>query len=289
MTTIAQWAEGARPRTLGAAVSPVLVGTAAASLGGPTIWWRAAAALVVALALQVGVNYANDYSDGVRGTDANRKGPLRLTASGVASPAAVKRAAKLAFGLAGVVGLALSLAADWRLLIIGAAAIAAASLYTGGPRPYGYSGWGEVMVLVFFGFVATAGSAYVQVDRVPAEAWWGSLAVGLPACAILLANNLRDVETDRAAGKRTLVVRIGLAGGRRLFVFSLIGAIAAVVAIGVSHPWALIGLAAAPLADEPVRLATTRSDAPSLVRVLVTTARFQIVLAVLLTIGLAVS
>lgn len=289
MTTIAQWAEGARPRTLGAAVSPVLVGTAAASLDGPTIWWRAAAALVVALALQVGVNYANDYSDGVRGTDANRKGPLRLTASGVASPAAVKRAAKLAFGLAGVVGLALSLAADWRLLVIGAAAIAAASLYTGGPRPYGYSGWGEVMVLVFFGFVATAGSAYVQVDRVPAEAWWGSLAVGLPACAILLANNLRDVDTDRAAGKRTLVVRIGMAGGRRLFVFSLIGAVAAVVAIGVSHPWALIGLAAAPLADEPVRLATTRSDAPSLVRVLVTTARFQIVLAVLLAIGLAVS
>lgn len=289
MTTLAQWAEGARPRTLGAAISPVLVGTAAASLDGPTIWWRAVAALVVALALQVGVNYANDYSDGVRGTDANRKGPLRLTASGVASPAAVKRAAMLAFGLAGVVGLALSLAADWRLLVVGAAAIAAASLYTGGPRPYGYSGWGEVMVLVFFGFVATAGSAYVQVDRVPAEAWWGSLAVGLPACAILLANNLRDVDTDRVAGKRTLVVRIGVGNGRRLYVFSLIGAIAAVVAIGVSHPWALLALGAAPLADEPVRLAATHSDAPSLVRVLVTTARFQIVLAALLSIGLALS
>src|SRR5919106_6365183 len=156
MTTAAEWFQGARPRTLGAAISPVLVGTAAAyAETEDIIWWRAGAALVVSLALQVGVNYANDYSDGVRGTDARRAGPLRLTASGVAAPAAVRNAAVAAFGVAGVVGLALAIAVDLRLLIVGAAAIAAAALYTGGPRPYGYSGFGELSVLVFFGLVAT--------------------------------------------------------------------------------------------------------------------------------------
>lgn len=286
MTSVPQWVQGARPRTLGAAVSPVLVGTAAASLDGPTIWWRACAAMLVAVAMQVGVNYANDYSDGVRGTDAERRGPLRLTASGVAAPAAVRRAAMLAFGVAGVTGLALSLAADPRLLVVGAAAIAAGALYTGGPRPYGYSGWGEVMVLAFFGFVATAGSAYVQVDSVPSAAWLGALATGLPACGILLANNLRDVETDRVAGKRTLVVRFGTAAGRVLFFSCLAGALAATAAIGMSHRWAFLGLVATPLAIIPARLVARRSDAASLVRALVGTVLFQVVLAVLLASGL---
>jgi 1,4-dihydroxy-2-naphthoate polyprenyltransferase len=287
MTTAAEWVQGARPRTLGAAISPVLVGTGAAyAEADDVIWWRAGAALVVALALQVGVNYANDYSDGVRGTDARRAGPLRLTASGVAAPAAVRNAAVLAFGLAAVFGLALAVAVDLRLLVVGVAAIAAAALYTGGPRPYGYSGLGELAVLVFFGFVATAGSAYVQIERVPAVAWWGALAVGLLACAILLANNIRDIDSDRAAGKRTLAVRTGAPVARALFAACIAIAFLAVVGVGVLEPPALIALAAMPLAVVPVRTVATRTDPPSLVGALVGTARLQLVVAVLLTLGL---
>jgi 1,4-dihydroxy-2-naphthoate polyprenyltransferase len=290
MTTAAEWFQGARPRTLGAAISPVLVGTAAAYAEAERVtWWRAGAALVVALALQVAVNYANDYSDGVRGADADRVGPLRLTASRVAAPAAVRNAAVIAFAVAAGAGLALAIAADLRLLIVGIVAIAAAALYTGGPRPYGYSGLGEVAVLVFFGIVATAGSAYVQLERVPATAWWGSLAVGLLACGILLANNIRDVDTDRAAGKRTLAVRIGARRARALFVGCIAGAFVAVAAVGALEPPALIALAAVPLAVPPVRLALTRSDPPSLVAALVGTARLQLVVAVLLTVGLVTS
>jgi 1,4-dihydroxy-2-naphthoate octaprenyltransferase len=287
MTTAAEWVAGARPRTLGAALSPVIVGTAAAYADSDTvIWWRAVAALVVALALQVGVNYANDYSDGVRGTDTKRAGPLRLTASGVAAPAAVRNAAALAFGVAAVVGLALAIAVDLRLLVVGAVAIAAAVLYTGGPRPYGYSGLGEVAVLVFFGFVATAGSAYVQLERVPTAAWWGALAVGLLACAILLANNIRDIDTDRVTGKRTLPVLMGAPAARGLFVGCLAGAFVAVAAVGVLYPPALIALAALPLAVQPVRLVMTRRDTPSLVAALVGTARLEVIVAVLLALGL---
>jgi 1,4-dihydroxy-2-naphthoate octaprenyltransferase len=290
MTSAAKWVQGARPRTLGAAISPVLVGTAAAYADAErVIWWRAGAALVVALALQVGVNYANDYSDGVRGADADRVGPLRLTASRVAAPAAVRNAALIAFAVAAAAGLALAIAVDLRLLVVGVVAIAAAALYTGGPRPYGYSGLGELSVLVFFGVVATAGSAYVQLERVPATAWWGSLAVGLLACAILLANNIRDVDTDRAAGKRTLAVRIGARRARALFVGCVAGAFVAVAAIGVLEPTALIALAAVPLAVPPVRLVMTRSDPPSLVAALVGTARVQLVVAVLLTVGFVTS
>jgi 1,4-dihydroxy-2-naphthoate polyprenyltransferase len=287
MTTAAEWFQGARPRTLGAAISPVLVGTAAAYADTEDIvWWRAAAALVVALALQVGVNYANDYSDGVRGTDARRAGPLRLTASGVAAPAAVRNAAVAAFGIAAVAGIALALAVDLRLLAVGLACIAAAALYTGGPRPYGYSGLGEVAVLVFFGFVATAGSAYVQLERVPASALWGGLAVGLLACAILLANNIRDIDGDRASGKRTLAVRTSVRAARVLFAACVVAAFLAVVAVGVLEPPSLIALAAIPLAVVPVRLVVTRRDPPSLVAALVGTARLQLAVAVLLSVGL---
>jgi 1,4-dihydroxy-2-naphthoate octaprenyltransferase len=288
VTQVRLWFEGARPKTLGVAVAPVLVGTAAGALGESIRWGRALAALVVALALQVGVNYANDYSDGVRGTDQNRRGPVRLVASGLASPAAVRNAAALSFGVAAVVGGVLSLVVAPWLLLLGVAAIVAAVTYTGGPKPYGYLGLGELMVLVFFGFVATLGSAYVQYRTLPAEAWWGALAVGLPACGILLANNVRDVPTDTSAGKRTLAVRIGAARARRLYAACLAGALVAVAACAFWHPWALLALAAAPLAVQPARLVLTRSDPPSLVAALIRTVRFQLVLAVLLTVGLRI-
>jgi 1,4-dihydroxy-2-naphthoate polyprenyltransferase len=281
--------QGARPRTLGAAVVPVVVATALASTDAPTIWWRATAALGVALALQIGVNYANDYSDGVRGTDVNRRGPMRLTATGVASPRAVRTAALIAFACAAVIGLALSLAVDWRLLMVGVASIAAAALYTGGPRPYGYSGLGEVAVLCFFGIVATLGSLYVQLKGVPAPAWLAAFAVGLPAVAILLVNNLRDVETDKVAGKRTLAVRIGASRTRVMFVGALLAALAFTIALGATHPWALLGLLAAPLVLPPIAIVRQRSDPPSLVRALVATARFQLVLGALLAVGLEIS
>ncbi len=284
------WLAGARPRTLGAAVAPVIVGTCAAVADADdVILWRAFAALAVALALQIGVNYANDYSDGVRGTDRQRVGPLRLTASGLAAPEAVRAAAIASFGIAALVGLSLVVAVGPELLLVGAASIAAAALYTGGPKPYGYLGLGEVMVLVFFGFVATAGSAYVQLERVPAAAWWGSLAVGLLACAILLANNVRDVPTDRVAGKRTLAVRIGERAARRLFVACLAGAFLAVVVIGIAQPWALLALGAAPLAVNPARLVLTRSDPPGLVAALIATSRLELIVAVLLGVGLCLS
>jgi len=284
------WIAGARPRTLGAAVAPVMVGTAAAYAdAGSIIWWRAAAALVVGLAMQVGVNYANDYSDGVRGTDKDRKGPVRLTATGLATPTAVRNAAALAFGVAAAAGLALAIAVDLRLLIVGALAIAAAALYTGGPKPYGYSGFGEVAVLVFFGFVATAGSAYVQDAHVPAAGWWGSLVVGLLACAILLANNIRDVPTDTQTGKRTLAVRIGVPRARRLFVACIVGSYAAVGVIAISQPWALLGLVTMPLAVRPVQLVSTGHDPPSLIAALVATSRLEVLTASALAIGLTLS
>jgi 1,4-dihydroxy-2-naphthoate octaprenyltransferase len=289
VTTPQLWLAGARPRTLGLAVAPVAVGTAAGALDAPLVWWRAAAALVVALGLQVGANYANDYSDGVRGTDADRRGPVRLTASGLASPDAVKRAAFLSFGVAAVVGTVLALVVEPLLILLGVACVAAAWFYTGGSKPYGYSGWGEVAVLACFGFAATVGSAYVQAEGVPAAAWWGSLVVGLPACGVLVANNVRDVETDRVAGKRTLAVRIGAPATRRLFVACLALAFVAVLPIALHHPTALLAWAAVPLAIGPARLVMTRRDPPSLVRALVGTVRLTLVLAALLTVGLAIA
>src|SRR5262245_15221826 len=284
---MAVWVLGARPRTLGAAVSPVLVGTAVAAAEGPTVWWRAAAALVVAVALQVGVNYANDYSDGLRGTDTPaRLGPARLTASGLVPPGRVRLAAALAFALAAAAGLALAVAVDLRLVVVGAVAIAAAVLYTGGPRPYGYAGYGELAVLVFFGVVATCGSAYVQLGRVPAAAVVASVPVGLLAVAILLANNIRDVDGDRAAGKATLVVRLGRPASRRLFVALLAAAFAGIAALGAYRPGALVGLLAAPLAVPPARLVLRREDGPGLIVALVATARLQLVTCAALAAGL---
>lgn len=286
MTTARLWYQGARPKTLGAALSPVIVGTAAGTLDGPIDWPRAAAAAVVALALQVGVNFANDYSDGVRGTDAQRRGPVRLTATGLATPRAVKTAAVLAFAVAAVVGAALSIVVNPWLLVVGVAAIVAAITYTGGPKPYGYIGLGEVMVLVFFGFVATVGSAYVQHATLPGVSWVAALAAGLPACGILLANNVRDVDTDRVSGKRTVAVRLGAERARGLYVACVAGAIIAVVACGAFVPTALLALLALPLAVAPVRAMLTRHDPPGLIAALIGTVRLQLALAVLLAIGL---
>jgi len=284
---VGDWIAGARPRTLGAAVAPVLVGTAAAYAdAGAVSWVRGALALVVAVALQIGVNYANDYSDGVRGTDKDRQGPVRLTASGLATPRAVKGAAAIAFGIGAIAGLALAILVTPWLLLVGTAAIAAAVLYTGGPKPYGYLGLGEVMVLVFFGFVATAGSAFVQVEGVPAAAWWGSLAVGLLACAILVANNVRDIATDTVSGKRTIAVRIGDSRARRLYVVCLVVAFLAVVPIALEYSWALLAFLAVPLAVQPVRLVLRATEPPLLVAALIATGRLELVTAVLLSVGL---
>ncbi len=284
---VARWVAGARPKTLGAAVAPVLVGTAAGSSAtGQLLVGRAVLALVVALALQVGVNYANDYSDGVRGVDEHRVGPLRLTASGLVAPGAVRNAALGAFAVAATAGLALSLLVQPWLLLVGAAALTAAALYTGGPRPYAGLGLGEAMVLVYFGFVATAGSAYVQATRVPATAWWASVTLGLLAAAVLVTNNVRDRAGDEQAGKRTLAVRLGDRRARLLYVGCLAGAFAAVAAVGVLHPWALLALAAVPLAVPPARLVRRGAAGPALIPALVATVRLELVVAALLALGL---
>ena len=215
MTRLGIWVQGARPRTLGAGVTPVLVGTAAAGVFVP---WRFVAALLVALALQVGANLANDFHDGVRGVDTpDRLGPPRLTSSGLAPARTVLLAALLSILVAGVAGLALAAATTWWLVPIGALAMLALWLYSGGPRPYAELGLGEVMVFVFFGLMATAGSAFVQAETVPAAAWWAAVPVGLLAVAILVANNLRDIPTDAVAGKRTLAVRLGERRTRRFY------------------------------------------------------------------------
>jgi 1,4-dihydroxy-2-naphthoate octaprenyltransferase len=288
MTSAAHWFQGARPRTLGAAVSPVLVGTAVASRYGDVTWWRAGFCLLLAVSLQVGVNYANDYSDGIRGVDTQRRGPVRLTASGLATPARVKQAALLSFALGGLLGIVLAVAVDWRLVVVGAVSILAAGLYSGGPKPYASSGLGELMVLVFFGFVATCGSTFVQLERVPWLAVGAAVPVGLLACAILLVNNLRDVDSDREVGKRTLAVRVGKARTRVLYRASIVLSLLMLVVLAPSAPGALFAIAAAPLALPPLRVVASKVDPPSLVRALIATARLQLVLSALLAAGLAV-
>ncbi len=290
MATPAEWIAGARPRTLPAAASPVLVGSGAAALAGGFSAARALLALGVALALQVGVNYANDYSDGVRGTDLDRVGPLRLTASGIARPGHVKAAAFAAFGVAAVLGLILTwLSGQWWLLAVGALAILAGWYYTGGKRPYGYAGLGEVGVFVFFGLVATLGTTYTQAGRVTAPAVLGAVGVGLIACALLMVNNLRDIPTDVVAGKRTLAVRLGDDRARRAYVGMvmlplLLGALCAIWA-----PWALLvlllGLPAV-LLTLPV-LAGARGKL--LVPVLSGTGLYELAYGALLAFGLALS
>jgi 1,4-dihydroxy-2-naphthoate octaprenyltransferase len=285
---MSRWITGARPRTLPAAVVPVAVG-AAAAVGEPTdiVWWRVAAALVVSVSLQVGVNYANDYSDGVRGTDDVRVGPTRLVASGLASPSAVKRAALLSFAVAGVAGLAIALSTSLILLLVGAAAIAAGWFYTGGPKPYGYLGLGEVFVFVFFGLVATAGTTFAAIESVTALSLVMGSAVGALACALLVINNLRDIPTDREVGKKTLAVRLGDQRTRWFYVV-LIGAAFLLSAVGAT--WrlpVLLGLAAIPLAIRPVRLVLGGATGAALIPVLGETGKLQLAWGLLVTIGLA--
>ncbi len=282
-----RWVAGARPRTLPAAVIAVVVGTAVAAAQGRVIWWRALAALVVSVAIQVGTNYANDYSDGKRGTDAVRVGPVRLVASGLATPEAVKRAALLSFAVAAVAGVALASVAGWWLILVGAACLAAGWLYTGGPRPYGYAGLGEVFVFVFFGLVATAGSAYVHLQRITGLALLAGVPVGLLAVALLVVNNLRDIPGDTTAGKNTLAVRLGAPATRIFYVATLGVAFVTVPLIAVSRPWALVAVAAAPLAVTPARRVLAGEAGRALVEVLQATGKLQLAFGFLLAVGIA--
>ncbi|HLH47500.1 MAG TPA: 1,4-dihydroxy-2-naphthoate polyprenyltransferase [Acidimicrobiales bacterium] len=282
-----RWVLGARPRTLPASVVPVAVGTGAAAAAGHAVWWRALLAAVVAVALQVGTNYANDYSDGVRGTDAVRVGPVRLVASGLASPGAVKVATAAAFAGAAAAGLLLAAVTAWWLVAVGAACLAAGWLYTGGPRPYGYAGLGEAFVFVFFGLVATVGTAYVQLQRVTGLAVLVAVPVGLLAVALLVVNNLRDVRGDEAAGKRTLAVRVGAAATRRLYAACLLAPFVFVVGAAVARPGALLALAAVPLAVPPLRRVLAGEEGRGLIEVLGATGRVQLLAGALLAVGLA--
>jgi 1,4-dihydroxy-2-naphthoate octaprenyltransferase len=289
MATPAQWVAGARPRTLPAALAPVLVGTgAAAALDGfrPV---PAALALVVALALQVAVNYANDYSDGRRGTDADRVGPMRLVGSGAAPPRHVLVAAGLAFAVAAAAGLGLAALSSWWLVVVGAVCIAAAWTYTGGPLPYGYRALGEVFVFVFFGLVAVAGTTYVQTRTLPGLAFAVAVPIGLLSVALLMVNNLRDIAGDTAVGKRTLAVLLGDRATRLAYAGLLVVAFAVIAAVGTQRPWALLGLLASALAVPPARTVLSGGRGPALIGALQGTGLLTLATGVLLAVGLALS
>ncbi len=283
------WLEAARPKTLVAGAVPVLVGSAAA---GEMIPWRLGASLVAALSIQVGANYANDYFDGVGGVDSpDRIGPRRVTSAGLVAARQMKRAIAAAFAIASVAGLALAAAVGPELILVGTVCFAAALAYSGGRRPFGAAGWGEVAVFFFFGLVATVGSAYVQVERIPMLAVVASIPVGFLAAAILTVNNIRDISTDRQAGKRTLAVRLGRARARRLYgglvlapFLSGLG-----IALAFEEPWVLLTLLALPLSGRPLRLVATREDGPGLIQALGGTARLQLVFGLLLAVGLWIS
>ena len=286
------WLAGARLRTLPAAIVPVAVGTAAAvGEGADTAWWRAGAALIVSLALQVGVNFANDYSDGVRGTDgADRVGPVRLVGSGLVPAGAVKRAATSAFGVAGAVGAVLAFVVGPELFVVGLLCLVAGWTYTGGPRPYGYLGLGEVFVFVFFGLVATMGTTYVLLERVTALSAWSSVTVGLWATALMVTNNLRDIPGDTIAGKRTLAVRLGDRRTRLAFIAMHVGAL--VIAVGAAvllRSGALVALAAAPSAWLAARQVLRGASGSALIPVLARSAQAQLTGGLLMAIGLALT
>lgn len=290
MARLAEWVEGARPRTLPAAIAPVAIGTGLAVRAEALAPVLALLCLIVAIALQVGVNFANDYSDGVKGTDERRVGPVRLVGQGLAAPAAVRAAAFAAFVVAMLAGLAITaIIGQWWLLAVGAACVAAAWLYTGGPRPYGYHGLGEVFVLVFFGLVPVCGTEYVQTLTVSAAGVLGGIAVGLLSCAVLVTNNLRDIPTDRQTGKRTLAVRLGDPATRALYVTTIATAAAATVLMAfVTTPWLLITLIAFAFAVPPLRVVYSGAVGPSLIPALKGTGILVLAYGLIVGTGLAV-
>jgi 1,4-dihydroxy-2-naphthoate octaprenyltransferase len=279
-----KWIIGARVRTLPAAIAPVLVATAYAGSNWDPI--PAFSALLVSLALQIGVNYANDYSDGIRGTDDSRIGPVRLTASGLASPKAVRTAALISFLFAAVIGLTLAIATSWWIILVGALAINAAWGYTGGANPYGYKGLGEISVFLFFGIVATAGSYFVQTEELNLEIFIIAIPMGSLACAILAINNLRDRAQDQIVGKKTLAVRLGDRGARRLYIALLISA--HIFALLTFKPTALLTLLASPLTWTLARGVSRGVSGGDLIPYLAKTGKLQLVFAILFALGLAI-
>ncbi len=284
MTSLDTWVKGGRPRTLAAAVAPVIVGTALA--GTHAMLARAGLALIVSLSLQIGVNYSNDYSDGIRGTDSDRVGPIRIVASGLATPAAVKRAAFIAFSVAGVAGVALAALSSWWLLLVGAVAILAAWTYTGGKTPYGYRGFGEISVFTFFGLVATMGTFYVQTQMLTLRSLTAAIPIGALSCAILAINNIRDRAKDALVGKHTLAVYFGEKGSRNFFALLLL--LAHVAAIFVT-PWALITLAALPFSLKLAREVKSEMESAALIPMIAKTGQLQLLFSTLLATGILVS
>jgi 1,4-dihydroxy-2-naphthoate octaprenyltransferase len=281
MTTREQWIAGARPKTLPAAIAPVLVGTAFAGYNASIL--RTLLALIVALALQVGVNYANDYSDGIKGTDADRVGPMRLVGSGAATPGSVKKAAFISFAIAAIAGLILASRTSWLLIILGAICILAAWTYTGGPKPYGYQALGEVSVFIFFGVVATVGTYYVQTESISREVLLASFAMGALACAILVLNNLRDLENDKNADKKTLAVVMGDQGTRDLYKWLMFFALAMSVALTFFSFFYLLALLSLPLVSKSVRAVNSGASGTALIDLLAKTGRIQIIYALALS------
>ena len=277
-----KWIIGARPRTLPAAVAPVLVATAYAGSNWSPL--RALSALLVSLSLQIGVNYANDYSDGIRGTDDSRIGPVRLTASGLASAKSVRAAAFISFIFAAVIGLTLAAATSWWIVLVGAGAINAAWGYTGGAKPYGYVGLGEISVFIFFGIVATVGSYYVQVEELNLQIFIIAVPMGSLACAILAINNLRDRAQDELVGKKTLAVRLGDKGARRLYISLLISA--HLFALLTLKPAAALTLLAAPMTWKLARGVAGGVSGGDLIPYLARTGKLQMVFALLFALGL---
>ena len=286
MSVYGVWLAGARPRTWPAAIVPVMVGSSASQAAPEGV--RVILVLVVALFLQIGVNYANDYSDGIRGSDDSRVGPMRLVASGAAKPLSVRRAALLSFGVAAVAGLYLAVLTSLWLVPIGAAAIVAAWCYTGGPRPYGYSGLGELFVFVFFGLVASVGSTYVQDEEVTALAVGASIPVGLLAVALLVTNNLRDLPKDALVGKNTLAVRMGDKPTRVMYVLCIVMSVLCLPYLSLLRPAVLIAVLSVLLAVKPIRLVARGATGQDLVAVLGATGKLQMLFGVLLSVGLAI-
>lgn len=290
MATVGQWIAGARLRTLPMAVAPVIIGTAAAYDLGALDWGRAVLAMLVALLLQIGVNYANDYSDGIRGTDEVRVGPLRLVGSGVAKPAHVKMAAFTMFGLAMLAGLGLVLASSaWWLLLVGAGAVLAAWGYTGGKNPYGYMGLGDVFVFVFFGPVATLGTTFTQAGEVSLAAVLGSISTGLIAVALLMANNVRDIPTDSEVGKRTLAVRLGDRNARLSYVVMLALSVGLMMFLVPAKPWILLLLLLVPAMLMPSWLMLKGKKRKSLIPVLQQTGLLNLGFSVLFAVAMVLT